>query len=94
MALSSFGKCDINNSLWMFSSWSRHGIKWFGKRDINKCFGGFLLGVGMALSGSVSVILVSAFGGFLLGVGMALSGSVSVILTCALDVFFLESAWH
>ena len=46
----------------------------------------------MALSGSVSVILVSAFGGFLLGVGMALSGSVSVILTCALDVFFLESA--
>jgi hypothetical protein len=39
----------------------------------------FLLGVGMALSGSVSVILTSAFGGFFLRVGMALSGSVSVI---------------
>ena len=35
----------------------------------------------MALSGSVSVILVSAFGCFPLGVGMALSGSVSVILS-------------
>ena len=49
------------------------------KSLLTSAFGGFILGIGMALSGSVSVILTSAFGGFFLRVGMALSGSVSVI---------------